>query len=449
MAPNSSSRTSGEVQKKKYEFKVKVYQPRDSVITEITQQKNLLAVYRIFLMVFLALCINFLFRNCFYGEGLTSSFALVFQSFKNIHMALAGWFVAFLSTVWLYYGFKCWAIGRTRIIPNSFVSQVWNTLWLTAYAFHFLAVLNIPVVFTYRYNLGFASSVAVGMEAMRLLMKSYSVVRSNVPRLTTSNLMKEFPKFSHYMYFLFSPAMVYRDSYPRSKHPIRWRFVGGLMAELVAIILLYSIIFERGYIHDLKNFGLTTYRWTDIVTIILENCLYSIFAFVMTFYLVLHVSQNICAEILQFSDKLFYEDWWTSSSYSRYYRTWNVVVHDWLYNYVYKDTYEILCPGNKFIAKQLVFLLSALFHEYISTIALGFYLPIFMIFFFGFGNYLSYHKFSSSFVGNLFLLYSLTLGSSIMFTTAIMEHYCRTNSVQEEMTISNFFTPKLFTCISY
>lgn len=37
---------------------------------------------------------------------------------------------------------------------------------------------------------------------------------------------------------------------------------------------------------------------------------------------------------------LFYwtlQDWWNSTSFANYYRTWNVVVHDWLYYYVYRD----------------------------------------------------------------------------------------------------------------
>lgn len=31
------------------------------------------------------------------------------------------------------------------------------------------------------------------------------------------------------------------------------------------------------------------------------------------------------------------QDWWNSTSFANYYRTWNVVVHDWLYYYVYRD----------------------------------------------------------------------------------------------------------------
>lgn len=36
-----------------------------------------------------------------------------------------------------------------------------------------------------------------------------------------------------------------------------------------------------------------------------------------------------------------FQDWWNSTSFSNYYRTWNVVVHDWLYTYVYKDVCRV------------------------------------------------------------------------------------------------------------
>ena len=35
------------------------------------------------------------------------------------------------------------------------------------------------------------------------------------------------------------------------------------------------------------------------------------------------------------------QDWWNSPSYADWYRSWNVVVHDWLYTYVYKDLLRV------------------------------------------------------------------------------------------------------------
>jgi hypothetical protein len=36
------------------------------------------------------------------------------------------------------------------------------------------------------------------------------------------------------------------------------------------------------------------------------------------------------------------QDWWNSTSFANYYRTWNIVVHDWLYTYVYKDASRVM-----------------------------------------------------------------------------------------------------------
>ncbi|CAF4985456.1 unnamed protein product, partial [Rotaria socialis] len=37
-------------------------------------------------------------------------------------------------------------------------------------------------------------------------------------------------------------------------------------------------------------------------------------------------------------------DWWTATSWSSYYRTWNIVVHDWLYTYIYRDCHTVNLP---------------------------------------------------------------------------------------------------------
>lgn len=36
-----------------------------------------------------------------------------------------------------------------------------------------------------------------------------------------------------------------------------------------------------------------------------------------------------------------FQDWWNATNLASYYRTWNVVVHDWLYTYVYRDAWIV------------------------------------------------------------------------------------------------------------
>ena len=79
------------------------------------------------------------------------------------------------------------------------------------------------------------------------------------------------------------------------------------------------------------------------------------------------------------------QDWWNSSTYASYYRTWNVVVHDWLYTYVYKDVYELCGRRSRVIPMMVVFFISSLFHEYIITFTFRCFYPILLLMFGGFG----------------------------------------------------------------
>jgi len=72
------------------------------------------------------------------------------------------------------------------------------------------------------------------------------------------------------------------------------------------------------------------------------------------------------------------QDWWNATSYAEFYKTWNVVVYDWLFTFIYKDTGAKIL--NSTWAKAiLVILVSAAFHEYIMACGLGFFAPAFII----------------------------------------------------------------------
>jgi sterol O-acyltransferase len=83
------------------------------------------------------------------------------------------------------------------------------------------------------------------------------------------------------------------------------------------------------------------------------------------------------------------QDWWNATSYTRYYRKWNVIVHDWLYEYIYRDVYALgwrpFSLGRRFLPTCAVFFVSALFHEYILSFAFRFIYPVLLVMFGGFG----------------------------------------------------------------
>lgn len=60
------------------------------------------------------------------------------------------------------------------------------------------------------------------------------------------------------------------------------------------------------------------------------------------------------------------QNWWNSSNMAEYYRNWNLVVHDWLYAYIYKDVAQVNIEENE--TKQLKKTTS---EGYLSTITVS------------------------------------------------------------------------------
>jgi len=78
------------------------------------------------------------------------------------------------------------------------------------------------------------------------------------------------------------------------------------------------------------------------------------------------------------------QDWWTASSQAAYFRKWNIVVNDWLHSYIYRDFSEILIPGKRFFKAVVVFIISAIFHEYVLVFTFRFFYPMLFVTFGGF-----------------------------------------------------------------
>jgi len=165
------------------------------------------------------------------------------------------------------------------------------------------------------------------------------------------------------------------------------------------------------------------------------------------FFAILHSWLNAFAEMLRFSDRMFYKDWWNSTSFSNYYRTWNVVVHDWLYSYVYKEIYRIF-GSSRPAAMSAVFLLSALFHEYILCISFGFFYPVLFVMFAGAGfGFIFLPNKGAPRSGNIFMWVALFIGNGLLMTLYSMEWYARQACpAAESPSYFDAMIPKSWTC---
>jgi sterol O-acyltransferase len=73
------------------------------------------------------------------------------------------------------------------------------------------------------------------------------------------------------------------------------------------------------------------------------------------------------------------QDWWTASSHAAYFRKWNIVVNEWLLSYIYRDFSGVFIPGKRFFQALIVFIISAIFHEYVLTFTFRFFYPMLLV----------------------------------------------------------------------
>ena len=122
-------------------------------------------------------------------------------------------------------------------------------------------------------------------------------------------------------------------------------------------------------------------------------------------------------------------------------------MHDWLFTYIYKDFYHTIVPKNKVVAKLAVFLISALFHEWILTNVLRLFFPVQFIQFFIAGAVLALLNILDLPVGNLVVWYLIVFGSGMQVNLYTLEIFARENCPFEpNNNFLDFFKPRFITC---
>ncbi|XP_046419623.1 sterol O-acyltransferase 1 isoform X2 [Neodiprion fabricii] len=376
----------------------------------------------------------------------------IMMAFGKFNKVLWIWCGMLASTFGVYVAFSVWAHQRIHIAPKSIQLKIWDYSWLIALIVYQILFIIFPANSLLTEDLPPASSVAVLMEQVRLVMKTHAFVRSAAPRTlnykphTEQTIASTCPGFTKFLYYLFCPTLIYRDDYPRTK-VIRWRVVVWSYTEVILVVFYMAFIFERLLIPVFRQFGASPLEPRALVLSVFGTMMPGTLAFLCGFYCLLHSWMNASAELLRFADRMFYKDWWNSTSYDAYYRTWNVVVHDWLYTYIYKDIYEIIAPRNKMLSTFMVFSVSAIFHEYILAFAFRFFYPVLLVMFGGIGLILVFlTRKNEQAGGNVFMWLTLCMGTGMILSLYSMEYYARINCPPYKDEFLDLFIPRSWTC---
>ncbi|KAG8452695.1 hypothetical protein GDO86_004471 [Hymenochirus boettgeri] len=412
--------------------KKKVFLHRASLLDDLMEVEHFRTIYHMFVAVLCVFVISTLAVGFIDQGRLVLDFDLLLYTFGQLSTVAWSWLCLFMYTLLVPYRAMYW---WGSLYPNSnhplVLSVAVGGLLLVCY----ISVLGVfPIYVVTQYKLPPASSSIILIEQIRFVMKSYSFLREAVPRILFKEKKEvQLPKFSSYLYFLFCPTLIYKDSYPRTPC-IRWNYVAKNFAQFIGCLFFGYYIMGTLCIPFFTNMSKQPFSTKTLVLSIFHAIL-PVFTLISIFCFLSDCALNAFAESLVFADRMFYKDWWNSTSFSNYYRTWNVVVHDWLYHYLYQDLLWLCRQRFRTGVMLTVFFVSASVHEYVLILSLGYFYPVMFCLFAIFGvlfNIMINDKRTSP-IWNVMVWTFLFIGQGIQLCLYFQEWYARIHCPLKEV----------------
>ncbi|KAF7651274.1 hypothetical protein LDENG_00113220 [Lucifuga dentata] len=429
----------------------KQFVSRRSLLDELFEVNHIRTIYHMFIALLIIFILSTLVVD-FIDEGrLVLDFDLLVYAFGQFPLVVCTWIGMFLSVLLVPYNlFHLWSQSQSGSCSHP---RLYSVLFGSAFLlYQALGLGFLPTYVVVTNSLPPASCFIIILEQVRLMMKAHSFVRENIPRVlawakdkTSPNAMV--PQVPQYLYFLFAPTLIYRDKYPRNP-VIRWGYVATKLLQVLGCLFYVYYVFVRLCIPQFHSISLQLFDLRAMVLCVFNSILPGVLVLFLGFFAFLHCWLNAFAEMLRFADRMFYKDWWNSTSFANYYRTWNVVVHDWLYYYVYLDFLRMSQKRFRPAAMLFVFTVSAVVHEYILAICFGFFYPVLFCLFMCFGMMFNFilHDQRKGPIWNIVMWTSLFLGQGVIICLYSQEWYAQRYCPLKEPSFLELLKPRSWSC---
>lgn len=427
----------------------KMFVARWSLLDELFEINHIRTIYHMFIAALFLFALSTLAVDYIDHGRLVLDFDLFFYAFGQLNTVIWAWFLMFSYTLFgPYHVLRVWAGRYHRCEHRTCVTAV-SALILCITQLSILGIFPVYVVL--KYQLPPASRFIIILEQIRFVMKSYSFIRETISLVVRNTSQKgqvlRYPSLHSYLYFLFCPTLIYREVYPRNTC-IRWNYVGMNFLKVLGSVLYLNFILVRLCIPVFMDKSSQVFSTRTLILAMFHAAFPGMLMLILVFYALLHCWFNAFAEMLRFADRMFYKDWWNSTSFTNYYRTWNIVVHDWLYYYGYRDFLRL--SGQKFrsVATLSVFAVSAAVHEYIFTMCFGFFYPVLFCTFAGIGVIFTFtlNDKRTSPVWNIIMWMCLFIGQGIHVCLYSLEWAAQIHCPRTGTSFWELVTPRSWTC---
>ena len=436
-----------------------VFVKRESLITVFLQDKNFKAIHSLLVSVLFVLMIcNFV--NYFLDPSIFwDDFEHLMYLIPQVQIVVPIWvtlnlilicFVLPLTKCYVAFGFK----GK----------PVYVTLMILTFIFLF----TMPFVLVFYYNIYLLSCGVLLVEQVRLLMKMFSFVVENMKKQRhassspddNGNEAKDgkdvesveviepvTPTLKSFLYFLVAPTLIYRDEYPGCKRDLLR--AAGLLLEVT--VHIYAIAMMLKFTAAKFNkIGIEPLEYTVLMNGFFASCVCSLMFVIGMTYGLWHQYENMWSEVLAFGDRQFYGAWWTEKDLGRKVRLINMIVSDFLYEYIYRPAR--LWGINRVFASYAVVVVSGAFHEYIMWSSVGFFLPVLTLSMAAaivathIGDYfLKGNKHRAMIIDSFVFVF---VNAFIAFGFLI-EYYSRKNCPKPSDSLIDYIVPRMFQCVTF
>lgn len=443
-------------------FSQKVHKTRSSLLIRMHRNVNVRTIYHIFIAIMVVMILEEILHT-YFTTGYLIDVSLFYYVFGDLPS---------VGIFWLF--MVAYAYLIVPFVQVVHARQITYYTWLPIYCVMVLVMLVVPSWFCLHMQLPMASGLIVTCEMTRMWLKMHSYLREkllfangdneyrnfipefltkkgvtlqslNIPELKIEDLATEYYKFT---YFFFAPTLIFRDHYPRTNFSDRNSRIISSLLNVLGTIFYTFIIFQRHCFPYFQESWKEEYNFKFILTSWFKAMIPATMLLILLFFGMLHSWFNLWAEILRFGDKEFYTDWWNVSNFADYYRKWNIVVHEWLFHYVYQDILRFTKgKSSKLFCFFMVFIISAIMHEFILAISMRFFYPILLVMFGGPGVIYTFFSKQDSRSLNVFVWSMFFVGNGLLMLFYTWEHFARRSlDLSDKYGWKAFFVPHSWGC---
>lgn len=347
----------------------KRFQTRDSPLTKSLRESSAArATYSCFISVGCFVLVRIVYLYLLDPGVRQSDWDFLKRCMSDFHHFVFGWLT--LLSIFTIIGCSATKVRVTISMPALIYFPIVFS-YLTG-SFVFAVLHNLST------KLHVSMALALSIEHVRMVMKMISFVVENERKLSGlpidchSNQTKpEPPTFKSFLYFMIAPTLLYRDKYPRSESPFKYRsFVTWSLQCFVTAVVGLHLANQVGN-PSAKYVGLVPITAGVFMDLLSWSFVGGTFTYIITIgYVYLHCYCNASAEVLRFGDRRFYGNWWSAPNLCMGFGWWNYVLNSWLVEYAHKPV--IHWTGSRPVAGAVVFAVSAFLHDYVMSAALGF-----------------------------------------------------------------------------